>query len=62
MENCLKNYKDILTVDDICEILHISKVTAYRLIKDDEIPYKKIRKKYIIPKFLFINWLHNQNS
>lgn len=46
----LKNYKDILSVEDLCEILSIGKNTAYRLLKSGEIKSVRIGKVYKIPK------------
>ena len=46
----LKNYKDILSVEDLCEILSIGKNTAYRLLKAEEIKSVRIGKIYKIPK------------
>jgi len=46
----LKNYKDILSVEDLCEILSIGKNTAYRLLKSGEIKSVRIGKIYKIPK------------
>ena len=53
----LDNYEDILSIEDICKILHIGKNTAYRMLMAQEIPNKKIRHKYIIPKIGMINYL-----
>ena len=47
----LKNYKDILSVEDLCEILSIGKNTAYRLLKAEEIKSVRIGK--------FIKFLKN---
>ena len=46
----LKNYKDILSVEELCEILSIGKNTAYRLLKSGEIKSVRIGKIYKIPK------------
>ena len=53
----LKNYKDILSVEDLCEILSIGKNTAYRLLKSSEIKSVRIGKVYKIPKEYLINYL-----
>ena len=53
----LKNYKDILSVEDLCEILSIGKNTAYRLLKSGEIKAIRIGKVYKIPKECLINYL-----
>lgn len=46
----LKKYTDVLTVKDICEILHISSKSAYALLHDGKIPYLKIGRHYRVAK------------
>lgn len=47
----LEKYKDVLTVGELCEILHIGRNTAYKLLRSQQIPNKHINsKKYIITK------------
>ena len=46
----LKKYKDIISVEELCEILSIGKNTAYRLLKSGEIKSVRIGKVYKIPK------------
>ena len=53
----LKNYKDILTVKELCEILGIGKNTAYRLLKSGEIKSIRIGKVYKIPKESLIKYI-----
>ena len=47
----LEEYKDVINVKDLCEILNIGKNTAYKLLKNNDIPNCRLGKKYIIPKF-----------
>ena len=47
----LEEYKDVINVKDLCEILNIGKNTAYKLLKNNDIPNRRLGKKYIIPKF-----------
>lgn len=54
----LKNYSDILEVKDICEILHISLKSAYRLIHNGEIPSIKIGRHYRISKRALGNFIN----
>ena len=54
----LKNYSDILEVKDICEILHISLKSAYRLIHNSEIPSIKIGRHYRISKRALENFIN----
>lgn len=46
----LNKYNDILTVEELCEVLRIGKNTAYKLLKSGEIKSVKIGKIYKIPK------------
>lgn len=46
----LNKYSDVLTVEELCEVLRIGKNTAYRLLKSNEIKSVKIGKIYKIPK------------
>ena len=58
----LKNYKEILTVKDLCEILDIGKNTAYNLLKSGEIKSVKIGKIYKIPKDYLIRYLTSKSA
>ncbi len=53
----LEEYKDVINVKDLCEILNIGKNTAYKLLKNNDIPNRRLGKKYIIPKFGVIEYL-----
>ena len=46
----LEQYDDVLTISDVCKILHIGRNTAYKMLQENEIPCLKIKRKYIIPK------------
>ena len=47
----LEKYKDVISVDELCEILHIGRNTTYKMLRSQEIPNIRIgSKKYIIPK------------
>ena len=47
----LNNYRDILTVDELCEVLRIGKNTAYQLLKIGKIKSIKVGNIYKIPKY-----------
>ena len=53
----LEEYKDVINVKDLCEILNIGKNTAYKLLKNNDRPNRRLGKKYIIPKFGVIEYL-----
>lgn len=46
----LDNYGDILSLEDICEILNIGKNTAYKLLNSQTIPGFKIGHVWKISK------------
>ena len=49
MEKKISDYPDVITIDDLCEILHIGKLKAYELLKEQIIKNRRIGKKFIIP-------------
>ena len=53
----LEKYDDILRIKDLCDILHIGRNTAYKLIKEKKIPSKSVGGKYLIPKAALIKFL-----
>ena len=53
------NYKDILTVKELCTALNIGKNTAYTMLERGEIKSIKIGKVYRIPKIALINYVKN---
>lgn len=46
----LNNYEDILTVDDLMQLLQIGRNTAYRLINSRQIKSIKIGRIHRIPR------------
>ena len=53
----LEKYSDILTLNELCNILHIGKSTAYKLIRSNEIKSRKIGGKFLIQKQNLIEYL-----
>lgn len=49
------SYLDILSVNQLCEILGIGKNTAYRLLQNGKIKSIRIGKIYKIPKKKYAN-------
>ena len=45
-----KDYPDVVSVAQFCEMLHIGKSSAYALLQNNRIHHVKVGKKYIIPK------------
>lgn len=58
--NILDSYADVLTVNDVMNILHIGRNKAYELLRSKVIPSIRIGKKYVIPKNLMIDFLSNR--
>ena len=56
-------YPDIVTVEQIMEMLNLGKTKVYNLLKDNSIRHLRVGNKYIIPKKsvidLFDNLWHN---
>lgn len=55
--NLFKNFDDVVTVDDVCQMLHIGRSMAYKLLGDGTIKTIKIGKRFIIPKQSIIDFL-----
>lgn len=53
----LSKYGDLLTVDDMAELLDTSTRTIYRLCDKDELPFRKIGRRLYFPKHEMIEFL-----
>lgn len=53
----LKNYPDVISVQQMCDILHISTKTGYRMIRKREIQVLKIGRSYRVPKLSILRHL-----
>lgn len=49
-ENDMEQY---LTVQELCRLLKISQTTAYRMIREQQIPAVKFGRRYKIPRSMF---------
>ena len=58
----LEQYNEILTLDEMCEILNIGKNTAYRLLNSKEINGFKIGHVWKIPKELLKEYITQKYS
>lgn len=54
----LEKYNDVLSVDQMCEILLIGRNTAYTLLKTNRVRNIRVGNKYIIPKKSIIDFLN----
>ena len=50
-------YNDVVTVEEVMEMLHLGRVTVYKLMKTEKIHTLKKKKKYVIPKKSVIDFL-----
>ena len=55
-------FPDVLCVPDLCEMLGIGIVLAYKLVKDKTIKSRKIGREYKILKTDVISYLQNQTK
>lgn len=58
-EEILQEYPDLLTLDQLCDILHVGRKSGRQLLSSGEIPYMKIGKYFRIPKIYIIDFLQN---
>ncbi len=57
--NMFENCRDVLTVQEACDALHIGKNSLYKLLKIGAIRSIKIGKKYIIPKVCLLDFVNS---
>ena len=50
-------YDDIVSVEEVMDMLHLGRVTVYRLLKSGKIKALKVGRKYIIPKKSVIEFI-----
>lgn len=53
----LSKYSDLLTVDNMAEVLDVSTRTIYRLADAEELPSVKVGRRLYFPKHLLIEAL-----
>ena len=58
----LREYDDILSPDDVMQVLKIGRNSLYSLLKSGEIPGIMLAGKYRIPKKELIEYIHNTCS
>ncbi|MDE7071600.1 MAG: helix-turn-helix domain-containing protein [Clostridia bacterium] len=52
-----KDYPDIVSVEQVSEMLRIGQVLAYRLVRSGEIKSRKVGRRYIITKQNIIDFV-----
>ena len=58
----LKDFPDILNVDQLCEVLDISTKTGYKLLSNGTIAALKVGRMYRIPKVHVLTYLRILNT
>lgn len=53
----LNHYPDVLTVNQVAEILGIGRNAAYQLVRSHEIGSKRIGKSIRVPKLCLVDYL-----
>lgn len=53
-------YKDIVTVDEVMEMLRLGKNSIYNLLKDGKIESFRVGTRYVIPKKNVIKFINEQ--
>jgi len=56
-----ENYSDVVTVEQLAEMLKIGRNTAYELVRANIIPSVRIGRGIRIPKQTIIKYITNQN-
>lgn len=56
-DRVLKEYPDVLTVDEMSEALGVSTKTGYQLLRDNKIEHLKVGRAYRVPKAHLLSYL-----
>lgn len=56
----LEEYKDVLDINDLCEVLRLGRNSVYKLLKSEEIQAFIVSGKYRIPKQSVIIYLESK--
>ena len=54
----LKDYPDVLTVEEMSRALGISTKTGYKLIRENKVESLKVGRSYRIPKAHLLSYMH----
>jgi len=57
-----REYPDVVTVEQLCQMLDIGRNSAYSLIKSGQIRHIRIGKKIKIPKAYIIEFLMQEKN
>lgn len=56
-EAVLKEYPDILTVDEMSKALGVSNKTGYQLLRENKVEHLKVGRAYRVPKAHLLSYL-----
>ncbi len=56
-DRVLKEYPDILTVEEMSDALGVSTKTGYQLLRENEIEHLKVGRAYRVPKVHLLSYL-----
>lgn len=62
MKELFANYPDVVSVEQLMEMLQIGQVLAYRLVKTGIIKSRKVGREYKIPKTAVIAYLLDEKE
>ena len=54
-----EKYPDVVTVENLMEMLHIGKSSVYALLQQNKIRHVRVGKKYLIPKQSVVGFINN---
>ncbi|NLG03791.1 MAG: helix-turn-helix domain-containing protein [Clostridia bacterium] len=55
--NVFKKFPDVLSVNQLCEVLHLSKPSVYKLLESGELKSLRVGAKYKIPKVYVMEYM-----
>lgn len=58
----MNHTEEIITLDEMCEILNIGKNTAYKLLNTKQIPAFRIGKSWKIPRSAINNFIYQSSN
>jgi len=62
MEQLFREYPDVISVEQLQEMLNIGRVLAYKIVKSGAIKSRKIGRDYKITKTAVINYIQSDNK
>ena len=60
MNDLFSTYPDVVSIDEIQQMLRIGKNAVYELLKTEKLKSIKVGKKYVVPKKFVIDFLLEQ--